>query len=156
MASAEHLLHEAQFAFNSITYGDSRANRRNAARASKLCRKIIRKYPGSMEEHEAHAILRNWLACGAPVVERTEERRGVTDPIGFTVPRCETDCVDLTWPAIYDGIITTRCATPGCHDSTVEEGELDLTGGAMAAYDRMVTDGEARGSQCDTPPCSKT
>ena len=58
MASAEHLLHEAQFAFNSITYGESRANKRNAARASKLCRKIIRRYPGRMEEGEAHAILR--------------------------------------------------------------------------------------------------
>lgn len=58
MASAEHLLHEAQFAFNSITYGESRQNRRNAARASKLCRKIIRGYPGTMEAHEAHAILR--------------------------------------------------------------------------------------------------
>jgi hypothetical protein len=58
MASAEHLLHEAQFAFNSITYGDTRDNRRNASRASKLCRRIIRKYPGSTEEYEAHAILR--------------------------------------------------------------------------------------------------
>ncbi|HSG98270.1 MAG TPA: hypothetical protein VLA11_09790 [Woeseiaceae bacterium] len=58
MASAEHLLHEAQYAFNSITYGDTRDNRRNASRASKLCRKIIRMFPGTMEESEAHAILR--------------------------------------------------------------------------------------------------
>lgn len=58
MASAEHLLHEAQYAFNSITYGESRANRRNAARASKLCNKIIRRHPGTTEAYVAHAILR--------------------------------------------------------------------------------------------------
>jgi hypothetical protein len=58
MASAEKLLHEAQFAFQSISFGESRANDRNRSRASSLCRKIIRKYPGSMEAGEAHAILR--------------------------------------------------------------------------------------------------
>ena len=58
MASAEKLLREAQFAFQSISFGESRANDRNTSRASSLCRKIIRKYPGSMEAGEAHAILR--------------------------------------------------------------------------------------------------
>jgi hypothetical protein len=58
MASAEKLLHEAQYAFSSITFGESRQNKRNAARAKSLCMKIIRKYPVSMEAGEAHAILR--------------------------------------------------------------------------------------------------
>jgi cation transport ATPase len=58
VASAEKLLREAQFAFQSISFGESRANDRNTSRASSLCRKIIRKYPGSMEAGEAHAILR--------------------------------------------------------------------------------------------------
>ena len=58
MATAEHLLHEAQYAFHSISYGQSRENRRNAARAKSLCMKIIRKYPIGMEADEAHAILR--------------------------------------------------------------------------------------------------
>ncbi len=58
MASAENLLHEAQFAFQSISFGESLSNTRNAARARSLCRKIIRKYPASMEASEAHAILR--------------------------------------------------------------------------------------------------
>ena len=58
MANAEKLLHEAQFAFQSISFGESRANDRNRSRASSLCRKIIRKYPVSMEAGEAHAILR--------------------------------------------------------------------------------------------------
>lgn len=58
MANAEKLLHEAQFAFQSISFGETRANDRNRSRASSLCRKIIRKYPASMEAGEAHAILR--------------------------------------------------------------------------------------------------
>ena len=58
MASAEQLLHEAQYAFSCISFGDSPGNRRNASRAKSLCRKIIRKYPATMEASEAHAILR--------------------------------------------------------------------------------------------------
>jgi hypothetical protein len=58
MAGAEKLLHEAQFAFQSITFGESRANDRNRSRANSPCRKIIRKYPATMEAAEAHASLR--------------------------------------------------------------------------------------------------
>ena len=58
MANAEKLLHEAQFAFQSISFGETPDNRRNAARATSLCKKIIRKYPASMEASEAHAVLR--------------------------------------------------------------------------------------------------
>lgn len=58
MASAEKLLHEAQYAFQSISFGESFANTRNALKATSLCKKIIRKYPGSMEASEAHALLR--------------------------------------------------------------------------------------------------
>jgi len=58
VASAEQLLHEAQFAFQNISFGESRDNRRNTSRAISLAKKIIRKYPVSMEAGEAHAILR--------------------------------------------------------------------------------------------------
>ncbi|MDH3621641.1 MAG: hypothetical protein OER91_12160 [Gammaproteobacteria bacterium] len=58
MASAEKLLHEAQYAFQCISFGQSRENSRNRSRASSLSKKIIRKYPGSMEAGEAHALLR--------------------------------------------------------------------------------------------------
>jgi len=58
MANAEKLLHEAQFAFQSISFGDTPDNRRNASKAMALCNKIIRKFPASMEAGEAHAILR--------------------------------------------------------------------------------------------------
>ena len=58
MASAEKLLHEAQYAFQCISFGESRENSRNRSRATSLSRKIIRKYPGSMEAGEALALLR--------------------------------------------------------------------------------------------------
>jgi len=58
MASAEKLLHEAQYAFQCISFGESRENSRNRARATSLCKKIMRKYPGSMEAGEALALLR--------------------------------------------------------------------------------------------------
>lgn len=58
MASAEQLLHEAQYAFQSISFGESRANNRNRSRAMSLCKKIIRRYPATMEAAEAHAVLR--------------------------------------------------------------------------------------------------
>ena len=57
MASAEQLLNEAQYAFQCITAGESRDNRRNAARAKSFCRKIFRKYPGSSEAVVAHGIM---------------------------------------------------------------------------------------------------
>ncbi len=58
MASAEQLLNEAQYAFQSISSGQSPDNNRNASRASSLCKKIIRKFPTSSYAAEAHAILR--------------------------------------------------------------------------------------------------
>jgi len=58
MATAEKLLQEAQYAFQCISFGESRENTRNRSRAKKLSLTIIRKYPGSMEASEAHAILR--------------------------------------------------------------------------------------------------
>ena len=58
MASAEHLLNEAHYAFARISYGESLANKRNAARAKSLCQKIMQRYPATMEASEARAILR--------------------------------------------------------------------------------------------------
>ena len=58
MASAERLFNEAHYAFASISYGESLANKRHAARAKSLCRKILRLYPESMEASEARAILK--------------------------------------------------------------------------------------------------
>ena len=58
MASAEQLLNEAQYAFANISFGESLANARHAARAKSMCRKIIARFPLTTEAQEARAILK--------------------------------------------------------------------------------------------------
>jgi hypothetical protein len=57
MADAGELIRDAQYAFNSITHGESRGNRKNTSRAKTLARKIIRKFPSSIEAGQAQQIL---------------------------------------------------------------------------------------------------
>ncbi len=80
MATGEQLLHEAQYAFQSITFGESRENKRNASRAKSLCKKIIRKYPASTEAAEAHAILRR-LGEEAYISEMPSRHRHVPQSV---------------------------------------------------------------------------
>jgi hypothetical protein len=60
MASAEKLLHEAQFAFQSISFGESRANDRNRSRASSLCRRRLGEeaYASKMQAQHVHTSQR--------------------------------------------------------------------------------------------------
>ncbi len=57
MADAERLLNEAQYAFQSISYGESWSNRRNRRKATSLCKRIMRKFPGTSQAREAHSIM---------------------------------------------------------------------------------------------------
>ncbi|MGF1464970.1 MAG: hypothetical protein ACFCGT_02450 [Sandaracinaceae bacterium] len=75
---------------------------------------------------ESRELLRNWLACGTPVVERTEPRRIGQNEAGITQPACERICVDPTWRSIYDNIIEPGCAVTGCHTPEDRLGDLDL------------------------------
>jgi len=100
---------------------------------------------------EAEEILRNWLACRTPVIERTEMRDDRLDNvIGFTVAACNRTCTDVTWEAIYGEVLAPTCATSRCHDETDPAAELDfVTGGADGLFQRLVVDGQtAVGTQC--------
>ncbi len=57
MANAEKLLNEAQYAFQNIGYDDSSESRKYRSRATRLARKILRKYPGTTEAASAHSLL---------------------------------------------------------------------------------------------------
>lgn len=57
MADAGELMRDAQYAFFNITNGESHGNRKNTFRAKTLARKIIRKFPGSIEAGQAQQIL---------------------------------------------------------------------------------------------------
>ena len=92
MATAEQLLNEAQYAFANISFGESLANTRHAARAKSLSRKIIRKFPTTMEAQEAHAILRRLgeeaYTSELPIVHRHVTRSRRRQPSqAMTIPR---------------------------------------------------------------------
>lgn len=57
MANADELLRDAQYAFQSISFGNTRENRAFRARAKSAARKIIRKFPDSFEVGQAQVIL---------------------------------------------------------------------------------------------------
>ncbi len=113
--------------------------------------------PGDMlpliDTPEGQEIFRNWLACGAPVVERTQQRvdgflherlpgtdlnddcvPDQRDPflVGHRVGICETRCVAPTWRSIYSQIIATTCALSSCHDDASPEGDLDMSSDTAA------------------------
>jgi hypothetical protein len=56
VASADELIREAQYAFRNISHG-STDERKYRARAEKYARRIIRKYPASIEASQARQIL---------------------------------------------------------------------------------------------------
>lgn len=92
-------------------------------------------------------ILQNWLACGAPVVERTE---GMSTGIGDVVPRrIEPMTPDATWTAVWTEILEPRCGS-SCHGPTVPDqlmqAQLDLSE-KDAAYAALVGVG-AMGAGC--------
>ncbi len=95
---------------------------------------------------QAQEIFRNWLACGAPVIERTVAHRELDNFAGFTVASCERACVDVSWPAIYEQVIEPSCTASRCHDADDPGGRLDLSAQATAyteLFERM-----SEGAQC--------
>lgn len=63
---------------------------------------------------EGRSILRNWLACGSPVVTDSK------------VPDWAqaTGTIEPVWSEIHPKLILARCATSGCHDQAAAAGEL--------------------------------
>jgi hypothetical protein len=100
----------------------------------------------TLETDEGREIVRNWLACGAPIVEAWA---------AFTAPMCDenSDCptglceadscsyigdsdtavhrvdrpLEPNWRSIYLQAIQPNCTTPGCHAPD------PLSGGALSA-----------------------
>lgn len=112
-----------------------------------------------IESSLGREIVRNWLACGAPVVERFESPEFPTDSGRFC--RGSTDCVvrvdsaatipEPNWPSIYETLIFPFCGStchgPGEPDFR-EESQLDLSDIELA-YDSMVNVA-ASGEECAT------
>ena len=101
MASAEQLLNEAQYAFLSISSGQSPGNKRNASRATSLCKKIIRKFPTTSYAAEAHAILRR-LGEEAYSSHLGAEHRHTTQAEHHTTPTLMPKSKPLARPTRHD------------------------------------------------------
>jgi hypothetical protein len=126
----------------------------------------FRRYAGPMDatgtllppvqSPEGREILRNWLACGAPVVERSAAvdlpictrgsdcvsgvclpDTGECQPVGDVVePR--PVALEPTWTSIFSNVIRRSCATAGCHVGASAFNMLDLSDREMA-YEALTT-----------------
>jgi hypothetical protein len=116
MASAEQLLNEAQFAFASISYGESLANKRHAVRARSLCRKIIRRHPGGMEAREARAILRRLgdETYVAPVPDQPRHMTRASHHLGTEAETSSVKAANATGGPVFDwsGLLAVLLMTP--------------------------------------------
>lgn len=121
MASAEQLLNDAQYAFQSISAAETGNNDRNASRAKSLCRKIIRKFPTTTEAVEAHALLKRLgeeaftsnLAIAHRHKPHAKSHRSQEPP--QPTPRMQQDSYtpgDGAVPLDWSGLLSVILATP--------------------------------------------
>jgi len=113
-----------------------------------VCTKRKASYDGVFEKSSMD-VLRNWLACGAPIVETNSEsveKAGIPGAAGFQYPLCEAAPSMPGEPIPFDTVYETvfpRCT--GCH-SGISSPDL---GTADKAYAVLVESGE---EQCQTKP----
>jgi hypothetical protein len=104
-----------------------------------------------LDTNEGRESLRNWLACGIPIVERTEPADDMSYvPIGEAVASFEVEPLHPDWPDIYTRMVEPRCNGDACH-GIAQEGGLDLRGQAEA-YAALI-DEPAEGDQ-DNEACA--
>jgi len=88
---------------------------------------------------QGKSVVRNWLACGAPVVNETSVPAWAVPP---------SDGGGTSWTELHANVIVPRCAFSGCHDAggASLSGDLDLSSacGARAALLKSGPCGEPR------------
>ena len=104
----------------------------------------------SIESAEGQEILRNWLACGPPVVGSVIPFPDSVDEVGDVVPRGSAMVPEPTFTSIYEIVIAPSCANNSCHGpgpaSQIMESGLDLSD-RDTAYMELVGV-EAEGDEC--------
>ncbi len=97
-----------------------------------------------LETSEGRETLRNWLAAGLPIVERTDAQPGAGE-LGWIEERLPVEPLAPRWSDIYARMIVPRCASAGCHGAA-REGALDLRGEAESLA--ALVDAPAAGVRC--------
>jgi len=69
---------------------------------------------------EGREVLRNWLACDGPVIERTVARAdGVPSVVVAALPVAP---VEANWNSIFSALLVPRCASGLCHGGNPDAG----------------------------------
>ncbi len=95
-------------------------------------------------DKQTRELLRNWLACGSPIVEANVE--SLTKPVGGTVgdqfPACGP-IEDPTFENLYEVVLNTTCVA-GCHEPDGSGGaeDFDLSSPSVAYANLMGKDGK--------------
>jgi len=102
----------------------------------------------TLETEEGREILRNWLACGVPVVERTMTSIEQADvpPVGEVASPIELIPLEPSWEDIHERLVQPRCNSSACHGAAAA-GELDLRGSAAEALTTLL-EGTGAGDEC--------
>lgn len=115
----------------------------------------------AIDSPEGEEILRNWLACGAPVIGGNAPAADVAEvgtpcrtmvEVGECVVGAVIEPPEPTWDSIYDFLSGGNCVS-GCHDGSSEsaadvfmQSNLDLSDQATA-YAELVGDGTGGASE---------
>ncbi len=96
-----------------------------------------------LDQPRGQAILRNWLSCGSPVVERTEGEGDVGDTVSARGSGPAND-----WDSLHAAVFAPTCAVSNCHVGGADAaGGLDLTD-VDAAHARLVGGASADFGDC--------
>lgn len=107
-----------------------------------------------VDTFEGLEVLQNWLACGAPVVERTTPRGAGVEPVGDIVP-AQGSAIQPTFSSIYNNYISPTCGQ-ACHGPNIPtelaRSNLNMStqGLAYTALVNQAAAGEACGSTTAT------
>jgi len=103
-------------------------------------------------------ILRNWLACGAPVVEASNAAvptsslmsspAGRPGTVGQQMPFCKDCGAPVTFDELYANVIAASCVT-GCHTEAVAFGGF-VVDGIDVAY-KALTETSSMAAGCEGP-----
>ena len=105
----------------------------------------------AIDSPEAREVLRNWLACGAPVVERTTARADGVPAV--VVPDHYVPPIEPTWASVFrDLLVARRCGNQYCHgDPNAEEVGLHIAYDDCDATYRALVGAAASGEHCGGP-----
>lgn len=102
----------------------------------------------AIESAQGREIVRAWLACGAPVVERGARR---DDGVEATIePPLPLPPIEPNWPSIFENLLQARgCARRVCHGSDDDPRAGYRTFSDAAQSYAALIDQPATGSECD-------